>query len=90
MANNINELYDTLSDDPLFLANFKSSGDLEKYLQNADNVKEFKKVYGSELDEAQLMGLKKKKTLLHRIQFRLALSRWWKLPQWEFKITIKF
>jgi hypothetical protein len=60
MANNINELYDTLSDDPLFLANFKSSGDLEKYLQNADNVKEFKKVYGSELDEAQLMGLKKK------------------------------
>jgi hypothetical protein len=60
MANNINELYDTLSDDPLFLANFKSSGDLEKYLQTADNVKEFKKVYGSELDEAQLMGLKKK------------------------------
>jgi hypothetical protein len=60
MSKNINELYDTLSDDPLFLENFKSSGDLEKYLQNADNVKEFKKVYGSELDEAQLMGLKKK------------------------------
>lgn len=60
MANNINELYDSLSDDPLFTTNFKSADDLETYLKTPENVKDFKKVYGAELDETQLMGLKKK------------------------------
>jgi hypothetical protein len=60
MANNINELYDTLSDDPLFVQNFKSPDELETFLQDANNAKEFKQVYGPSLDETQLMGLKKK------------------------------
>ena len=60
MANNINELYDSLSDDPLFTENFKSADDLETYLKVPENVKDFRKVYGAELDETQLMGLKKK------------------------------
>ena len=60
MANNINELYDTLSDDPLFVQNFKSPNELETFLQDANNAKEFKQVYGPSLDETQLMGLKKK------------------------------
>jgi hypothetical protein len=60
MANNINELYDSLSDDPLFTENFKSADDLETYLKAPANVKDFRKVYGAELDETQLMGLKKK------------------------------
>jgi hypothetical protein len=60
MASNINELYDSLSDDPLFTENFKSASDLESYLKSESNAKLFKKVYGAELDETQLMGLKKK------------------------------
>jgi len=60
MANNINELYDQHSNDPLFMHNFKSSSDLEKYLSNEENAKIFKEVYGPALDETQLMGLKKK------------------------------
>lgn len=60
MASNINELYDSLSDDPLFTENFKSVSDLENYLKSESNAKLFKKVYRAELDETQLMGLKKK------------------------------
>lgn len=60
MANNINELYDQHSDDPLFVQNFKSPAELETFLQDANNAKEFKQVYGPSLDETQLMGLKKK------------------------------
>ena len=60
MANNINELYDQHSDDPLFVQNFKSPAELETFLQDANNAKEFKQFYGPSLDETQLMGLKKK------------------------------
>lgn len=61
MANNINELYDLHSDDPLFVQNFKSPAELETFLQDPNNAKEFKQVYGPSLDETQLMGLKKKR-----------------------------
>jgi hypothetical protein len=60
MANNINELYDQHSNDPLFVHNFKSPAELETFLQDENNAKEFKQVYGPSLDETQLMGLKKK------------------------------